>query len=94
MSEEQKPPDEEEEETVPEEAEPPVDPDKEDPGEDDENEAISPEQLWAEFREIGSRAKAVGLNPLRRAARSYVEPLVEAIGGILDAVEGKRKKGD
>ena len=69
--------------------------DEEDTGEDDENESISAEQLRAELGEIGSRVKTAGLKPARQMLRSYVDNMLDAVDGLLSALEGnKRKKGD
>lgn len=103
----QRPPDEEEKEmeTVPGDESPPepaeedtgkespVERDKEDTGE--ENESISAEELRAELGEIGSRVKTAGLKPARQMLRSYVDNMLDAVDGLLSALEGnKRKKGD
>ena len=62
---------------------------------DDDDEPLSVESLRAEIDEIGSRAKSAGLNPLRKMARSYVYQTLDAVDGLLSALEGnKRKKGD
>jgi hypothetical protein len=93
----QRPPDEEEKdmETVLEKESPVERVDKEDTGEDDENESISAEQLRAELGEIGSRVKTAGLKPARQMLRSYVDNMLDAVDGLLSALEGnKRKKGD
>ena len=65
--------------------------------EDADDEPISVESLRAEIDEIGSRAKSAGLNPLRRMLTSYAEQTLDAVDGLLSALEGKgnkRKKGD
>ena len=64
---------------------------------DNDDEPISVESLRAEIDEIGSRAKSAGLNPLRRMLTSYAEQTLDAVDGLLSALEGKgnkRKKGD
>ena len=90
----QRPPDEEEKdmETVSEdapgkEAEPPV--------EDDESGMVSAEELKAEIEEIGTRVKTAGLKPFRQMVRMYVNQTLDAVDGLLSALEGdKRKRGD
>jgi hypothetical protein len=100
----QKPPDEKENdmETVSEdapekEAESPVEDvvmDEEEPGEDDES-LVTAEELRAEIEEIGTRVKSAGLKPLRRMVSMYVNQTLDAVDGLLNALEGKkRKKGD
>jgi hypothetical protein len=64
---------------------------------DDDDVPFSVENLRAEIDEIGSRAKSAGLNPLRRMLTSYAEQTLDAVDGLLSALEGKgtkRKKGD
>ena len=64
---------------------------------DDDDVPISVESLRAEIDEIGSRAKSAGLSPLRRMLTSYAEQTLDAVDGLLSALEGKgtkRKKGD
>ena len=65
--------------------------------EDVDDVPISVESLRAEIDEIGSRAKSAGLSPLRRMLTSYAEQTLDAVDGLLSALEGKgnkRKKGD
>jgi hypothetical protein len=63
--------------------------------EESEDKPLSVESLRAEIDEIGSRAKSAGLNPLRRMLTSYAEQTLDAVDGLLSALEGnKRKKGD
>lgn len=76
----------------------PVTPKAEDVDDDDDDDVpISVESLRAEIDEIGSRAKSAGLSPLRRMLTSYAEQTLDAVDGLLSALEGKgtkRKKGD
>ena len=65
--------------------------------EDVDDVPISVESLRAEIDEIGSRAKSAGLNPLRKMLTSYAEQTLDAVDGLLSALEGKgnkRKRGD
>ena len=56
---------------------------------------FSVENLRAEIDEIGSRAKSAGLKPLRHMVRAYIDQTLDAVDGLLSALEGnKRKKGD
>ena len=88
------------EEAVPEVAAPeeesedkPVAPKAEDADADDE--PFSVDKLRAEFDEIGSRAKSAGLKPFRHMVRAYLDQTLDAVDGLLSALEGsKRKKGD
>ena len=60
-----------------------------------DDEPISVENLRAEIDEIGSRAKSAGLKPFRHMVRSYIDQTLDAVDGLLSALEGnKRKKGD
>ena len=61
----------------------------------DEDEPFSVDKLRAEFDEIGSRAKRAGLKPFRNMVRAYLDQTLDAVDGLLSALEGKkRKKGD
>ena len=58
---------------------------------------FSVENLRAEIDEIGTRAKSAGLKPLRHMVRAYIDQTLDAVDGLLSALEGKgnkRKKGD
>ena len=62
---------------------------------DDDDEPISVESLRAEIDEIGTRAKSAGLKPFRHMVRAYLDQTLNAVDGLLSALEGnKRKKGD
>ena len=61
---------------------------------DDDDEPFSVENLRAEIDEIGSRAKSAGLKPFRNMMRAYIDQTLDAVDGLLSALEGnKRKKG-
>ena len=65
--------------------------------EEAEDKPLSAENLRAEIDEIGTRAKSAGLKPLRNMVQSYVNQTLDAVDGLLSALEGKgnkRKKGD
>ena len=65
--------------------------------EESEDKPLSAETLRAEIDEIGTRAKSAGLKPLRNMVQSYVNQTLDAVDGLLSALEGKgnkRKKGD
>ena len=62
---------------------------------DAEDKPLSVENLRAEIDEIGSRAKSAGLKPFRNMVRAYIDQTLDAVDGLLRALEGnKRKKGD
>ena len=62
---------------------------------DADDEPLSVEKLRAEIDEIGSRAKSAGLKPFRHMVRAYIDQTLDAVDGLLSALEGnKRKKGD
>ena len=62
---------------------------------DDDDVPFSVENLRAEIDEIGSRAKSAGLKPFRNMMRAYIDQTLDAVDGLLSALEGsKRKKGD
>ena len=62
---------------------------------DAEDKPLSVETLRAEIDEIGSRAKSAGLKPFRHMVRAYIDQTLDAVAGLLRALEGnKRKKGD
>lgn len=65
------------------------------PEEAPEEKPLSVEELRTEFDEIGARAKSAGLKPFRQMARAYLDNALDAVDGLLSALEGnKRKKGD
>jgi hypothetical protein len=71
-----------------------LDTSEEDPGEDDEG-MVTAEELRAEVHDIGTRVKTAGLKPFRQMVRMYVDQTLDAVDGLLSALEGsKRKKGD
>ena len=62
---------------------------------DAEDKPLSVENLRAEIDEIGSRAKSAGLKPFRHMVRAYIDQTLDAVDGLLSALEGnKRKRGD
>jgi len=62
---------------------------------DADDEPFSVENLRAEIDQIGSRAKSAGLKPFRNMVRAYLDQTLDAVDGLLSALEGnKRKKGD
>jgi hypothetical protein len=62
---------------------------------DADDEPFSVENLRAEIDEIGSRAKSAGLKPFRNMVRAYLDQTLDAVDGLLSALEGnKRKRGD
>lgn len=58
---------------------------------DEDTQMPSVEELRDELGEIGTRIRTAGLNPLRQMARLYVERTLDAVDGLLSALEGKRK---
>ena len=61
---------------------------------DADDEPFSVENLRAEIDQIGSRAKSAGLKPFRNMGRAYLDQTLDAVDGLLSALEGnKRKKG-
>ena len=61
---------------------------------DADDEPFSVENLRAEIDQIGSRAKSAGLKPFRNMVRAYLDQTLDAVDGLLSAIEGnKRKKG-
>jgi molecular chaperone GrpE (heat shock protein) len=62
---------------------------------DADDEPFSVENLRAEIDELGSRAKSAGLKPFRNMVRAYLDQTLDAVDGLLSALEGnKRKKGN
>ena len=73
----------------------PAAPKAEDADTDADDEPFSVENLRAEIDQIGSRAKSAGLKPFRHMVRAYLDQTLNAVDGLLSALEGnKRKKGD
>lgn len=87
MDEEKLPEDTLEEETPVEES--PV----EDAERDTDDESVTAEELKAELEEIGSRVKTAGLKPFRKMVRLYVDNMLDAVDGLLGALEGNKRKG-
>ena len=62
---------------------------------DADDEPFSVENLRAEIDQIGTRAKSAGLKPFRHMVRGDIDQTLDAVDGLLSALEGKkRKKGD
>ena len=62
---------------------------------DGDDAPLSVEDLRTEMEDIGSRAKGAGLRPFRHMVRAYLDQTLDAVDGLLSALEGnKRKKGD
>lgn len=61
---------------------------------DEDTEPITAEELREEMHEISERARSAGLRPFRRMIRAYVDQTLDAVDGLLSALEGKKKKGD
>ncbi len=60
-----------------------------------EEKPLSVDELRTELGDIGSRAKGAGLKPFRHMVRAYLDQTLDAVDGLLSALEGsKRKKGD
>ena len=66
-----------------------------DDDDDGDDAPLSVEDLRTEMEDIGSRAKGAGLRPFRHMVRAYLDQTLDAVDGLLSALEGnKRKKGD
>lgn len=66
--------------------------DEEDEEDEEEDESLDVQALREEVKEIGIRAKELGLDPLRRFFRAYVNTAFNNVEGLLSALEGNRRK--
>ena len=65
--------------------------------ESEDGEALSPAELVDTLKEAGvelkDRAKAAGMQPIQEMVASFVSKGLSIVDGLLEALEGKKKKG-
>ena len=65
--------------------------------ESEDGEALSPTELVDTLKEAGvelkDRAKAAGMQPIQEMVASFVSKGLSIVDGLLEALEGKKKKG-
>tara|TARA_Y100001951_G_C11028965_1_gene123869 strand:- start:42 stop:368 length:327 start_codon:yes stop_codon:yes gene_type:complete len=57
-----------------------------------EGQTINPTELAESLVELKDRVKAAGMLPLRNVITSYASTIIGAVDGLLEALEGKKKK--
>jgi len=57
-----------------------------------EGKTVTPTELAESLIELKDRAKAAGIQPLRNVITSYASTIIGAVDGLLEALEGKKKK--
>ena len=55
---------------------------------------ISPSELVESLAELKDRAKAAGLRPIQNMVTSYISQGLSMVDGLLESLEGKKKKGE
>ena len=53
---------------------------------------ISPSELVESLAELKDRAKAAGLRPIQNMVTSYISQGLSMVDGLLESLEGKKKK--
>ena len=59
---------------------------------EDEVKPISPTELADSLVELKDRAKAAGLRPIQNMVTSYISQGMAMVDGLLESLEGKKKK--
>ena len=55
---------------------------------------ISPSELVESLAELKDRAKAAGLRPIQNMVTSYISQGLSMVDGLLESLEGSKKKKD
>ena len=58
-----------------------------------EGKAISPSELAESLIELKDRAKAAGMRPIQNMVVSYINQGLSMVDGLLESLEGSKKKG-
>ena len=59
-----------------------------------EGQTINPTELVESLVELKDRAKAAGLRPIQNMVTSYISQGLSMVDGLLESLEGKKKKGE
>jgi|TARA_Y100000296_G_scaffold26936_1_gene31605 uncharacterized phage protein gp47/JayE len=59
---------------------------------EDEIKPISPTELAESLSELKDKVKEAGMRPLQNVVTSYASTIIGAVDGLLEALEGKKKK--
>ena len=60
--------------------------------EEEETDPITPTEFVESLGELKDKAKAAGLRPIRKLLSSYVNTGLSVVDGLLESLEGKKKK--
>ena len=60
---------------------------------EDDGKPLSPTEFVESLGELKDKAKAAGLRPIRKMLSSYVSQGLSVVDGLLESLEGKKKKG-
>jgi hypothetical protein len=58
----------------------------------EDNEPLTPTEFVESLGELKDKAKAAGLRPIRKLLSSYVNTGLSVVDGLLESLEGKKKK--
>ena len=60
--------------------------------EEGDNDPLTPTEFVESLGELKDKAKAAGLRPIRKLLSSYVNTGLSVVDGLLESLEGKKKK--
>jgi|TARA_R100001530_G_scaffold108141_1_gene75741 hypothetical protein len=60
--------------------------------EGEDNDPLTPTEFVESLGELKDKAKAAGLRPIRKMLSSYVSQGLSVVDGLLESLEGKKKK--
>ena len=60
--------------------------------EEGDNDPLTPTEFVESLGELKDKAKAAGLRPIRKMLSSYVSQGLSVVDGLLESLEGKKKK--
>jgi hypothetical protein len=59
---------------------------------EEDNDPLTPTEFVESLGELKDKAKAAGLRPIRKMLSSYVSQGLSVVDGLLESLEGKKKK--
>jgi len=60
---------------------------------EDDSKTLSPTEFVESLGELKDKAKAAGLRPIQNMVTSYISQGLAMVDGLLESLEGKKKKG-
>tara|TARA_Y100000296_G_C5150744_1_gene246269 strand:+ start:921 stop:1211 length:291 start_codon:yes stop_codon:yes gene_type:complete len=60
---------------------------------EDDSKTLSPTEFVESLAELKDKAKAAGLRPIQNMVTSYISQGLAMVDGLLESLEGKKKKG-